>query len=294
MNITLSQLDSLRQVAKQRSFTKAARALRITQPAVSQQLAALQRSLGIRLMEPQRGRPQLTQAGLFVAARAELIGEQIDAFVREVHEYARGERGELHVAATLTIGSYVLPGALRAFCAKHPGVAPNVEIVNTSTVVSRVLAGETGIGLVEGSVDETGVDVRRFGGDRLVLIVPASGHPLSDATSITAQGLAAYAFVSREAGSGTRDHGYEALLRRGVTPPIAIEFPNGEAIVCAVEAGWGVAILSELAVERALALGSVRALIIDDLALDRDFRVVTAHGRALPPVANAFLATLER
>lgn len=292
MEITLSQLEALRYVAKQRGFTKAARALRITQPAVSQQVAALQRALGIRLFEPQRGRPKLTQAGLFVAARAEGIGAQIDAFVREVREYARGQRGELHVAATLTIGSYVLPRLLHAFLATHPGVAPNIDIVNTSSVVARVLAGDVSIGLVEGSVSESGVDVRRFGGDHLVLIVPATDHPLSGASSIPAKALSELAFVSRETGSGTRDRGYEALLRCGVTPPIVIELPNGEAIVSAVEAGWGVAILSELAVARALELGSVHAVAISDVALERDFRIVTAIGRALAPVASEFLATL--
>ncbi|MHB8148026.1 MAG: LysR family transcriptional regulator [Vulcanimicrobiaceae bacterium] len=293
MDVTLTQLESLRRIAHHRSFTKAAKSLGITQPAVSQQLAALQRSLGIRLVETERSRPRLTQAGRFVASRAERIGEQIDALIREVKEYAHAERGELHVAATLTIGTYVLPGMLRAFCASRPEVTPNIEIVNTSTVAARVLAGEVAIGLIEGAVSDSDINVQRFGGDRLVLIVPPHGHPLSDATSIVANALAEYAFVSRETGSGTRDHGYEMVQRRGIKPEIALELPNGEAIVCAVEAGWGVAILSELAVERAIAVGSVHPVAIEDLALDRDFCIVTAHERALAPVAHEFLDTLR-
>ena len=292
MDITLAQLESLRRVARFQSFTKAAQSLRITQPAVSQHLAALQRSLGMALVESDRGRSRLTEAGRFVANRAERVGEQIDALMREVRQYARAEHGELHIAATLTIGSYVLPAALHRFCAARPSVLPNIAIVNTGSVVALVLAGEVSLGLVEGSVGEADVVVQRFGGDRLMLVVPTSGHALSNAIAVAAPELAEHAFVSREAGSGTRDHGYEALQRLGIFPRIALELPNGEAIVAAVEAGWGVAILSELAVERAVAVGSVRAVAVEGLELARHFRIVTARERTLAPLAQAFVDAL--
>jgi DNA-binding transcriptional LysR family regulator len=295
MNITLTQLEALRRVARTGSFSRAARSLHVTQPAVSQQLAALQRAVGFPLIEIVRRRPQLTDAGRFIAERAEAIGESLERLEREAREYARAERGTLHFAATLTIGTYVLPAALARFCLEHPNVVPQVEVMNTNAVADRVRSGDAHFGLVEGTIDEREFLAEPFGRDRLVLVVPVQGHRLSAAHGVRARELEGEAFVSREIGSGTRDLGYERLVERGVTPRIVLELPDGEGITRAVEAGLGVAILSELVVERAVAMGTVRTLPIADVVMDRYFWTIRArHHANFLPLAAAFVDELRK
>ncbi len=288
MDVTLNQLEALRRVARTGSFSRAARGLHVTQPAVSQQIAALQRALGVQLVEIVRNRPVLTDAGRFVAERAEIVGRQMEVLVRETMDYRNAERGSLQLAATLTIGNYLLPGVLARFLNARPYVVPSVDVVNTAAAVRAVSDGVVHLGLVEGNVHDENFETCAFARDRMALIAPAAGHRFSNAASVQSTDLRDEPFVSRERGSGTRDLGYQLLLERGVEPKLVLELPGGEAILRAVEAGLGVAILSERVVDRALAAKTVRAIPIVDLELERSFMLVHLRGRTLPPLARAF------
>ncbi|HVA26686.1 MAG TPA: LysR family transcriptional regulator [Candidatus Baltobacteraceae bacterium] len=288
MKITFAQLEALGQVARTGSFTKAARALHVTQPAVTQQIASLQRALGIRLVAIVGNRPQLTEAGRFVATRAEAVATELDALVTQTREWGNAERGTLHIAATLTIGSYVLPELLARFRTQHPHVVTRVEVINTAAVAARVRDGEVTVGLVEGPVNDAALVTEPFHHDRLALVVPTHGHRFSELSTVTAAELDGEAFVSREIGSGTRDLGYELLIARGIAPRLVVELPSGEAIVRAVEAGLGIAILSERVVERAIAVKAVRTLTISDLVMERAFSLVHLRDGVLPPLGHAF------
>ncbi|MGC8485610.1 MAG: LysR family transcriptional regulator [Candidatus Baltobacteraceae bacterium] len=291
MNISLSQLETLAQVAKRGSFSKAARALGISQPAVSQQLATLASALGLALFSREAGRPELTEAGRMVAARADSLVAQAEALEREAEGYSAARGGRLDFGATRTIGTHLVPKLLADFLRDRPAVEPRVRIANTHEVERLVLHGDLLFGLIEGTIDEARLETRPFAHDRLRLIV-APQHPFAGRTGILAAELAHERFVSREPGSGTRDHGYDALRAAGVEPPIALELPSGEGIVRAVEAGLGIAILSELVVERAISLHRVVPVAIDDLVLERDFYILLRRERPLAPLAQAFISTL--
>lgn len=290
MKVKLSQLEALCMVARTGSVTRAAAKLGVSQPAVSQQLAALQQSLGLTLVEMRGNRPRLTDAGTFVAERAVAIGDAVDALEHEARAYADAERGELHLAATLTVGSYVLPQLLATFKTLHPYVQPRVIVVNTAIAGKSVCSGQVSLGLVEGTIEnETCVSIP-FARDRLMLAVPAHGHRLSRRSSVRAEDLRDEPFISREQGSGTRDFGYELLLARGIRPKLVMELPSGEAILRTVESGLGVSILSERVLDRALTLGTVRALPIEDVDMERDFSLVHLKNRTLAPLVASFAA----
>jgi DNA-binding transcriptional LysR family regulator len=293
MDITLAQLQALRFVAKTGSFTRAARALHVTQPAVSQQIAALTRALGAPLVEIAGNRPRLTDAGAFVAASAEIVGQQVETLLRETGEYLRAERGTIEVAATLTIGNYVLPALLASFTASRRNVLPRVVVANTRDVAAALLRGEVTLGLVEGRVDDTELSVEPFMRDRLVLAVPARGHRLSSRARVTAFELHGEPFVSREIGSGTRDLGYELLVARGIAPRLVMELPSGEAIARAVEAGLGLALVSERVLQRSAALDLITMVEIEDMEMERTFFLAHVRNRVLPPLAAAFAAHLR-
>ncbi len=291
MTISLSQLETLTQVAKRGSFSKAARALGISQPAVSQQLATLASALGLALFSREAGRPELTEAGRMVAERAGTLVAAAEALQREADGYVAARSGRLDFGATRTIGTHLVPKLIADFLRDRPGVEPRVRIANTQEVERLVLHGDLLFGLIEGTIDDPRLETRPFAHDRLRLIV-APQHPFAARTGIRAAELARERFVSREPGSGTRDHGYDALRAAGVEPPIALELPSGEGIVRAVEAGLGIAILSERVVERAISLHRVVPVAIDDLVLERDFYILLRRERPLAPLAQAFIATL--
>ncbi len=291
MTISLSQLETLREVAERGSFSKAARALGISQPAVSQQLATLASALGLALFEREAGRPVLTEAGRMVAERARALVGETEALLREAEGYAEARSGRLDFAATRTIGTHLVPTLLAGFLRDRPEVQPRVRIANTHEVARLVLSGEVLFGLVEGTIEDPRLETRPFAHDRMRLIVPP-GHLFAERSAIHAAELTRERFVSREPGSGTRDHGYDALRAAGVEPPIALELPSGEGIVRAVEAGLGVAVLSELVVERAISLHRVTAVAIDDLILERDFFALSRRDRPLAPLAKAFIVSL--
>lgn len=287
MPVSFPQLQALVALAQDGSFSKAARRLRVTQPAVTQHVANLARDVGVQLVDVVNRRPLLTDAGAYLAQRARTIVDAIATLDADMAEFRQAKSGVLRVGATLTIGTYLIPELLASFWRKHPQIRADVRIANTNNIAQLLRAHELGLALVEGIIADEAIVTVPFSEDELVLITGRSG-PLSGRRSVRAADLEPVPFISREAGSGTRDLGYEALLRVGVRPPIILELPSGEAILRAVEAGLGAAILSRFAVERAARAGSVNAIAITDLTLRRSLFIAAARGRTLSPLQRAF------
>ena len=288
MSASLSQLQALVALAQDGSFSKAARRLGVTQPAVTQHVANLTRAMGVQLVDVVERRPVLTDAGAYLAERARGIVDALEMLGADMDEFKQAKSGTLRIGATLTIGTYLLPALLARFQNERPDVRTQVRIANTNAIAQSLRSHELGLALVEGVITDEAIVTAPFMEDELVLISGSTG-PLARRRRVQAADLAATAFISREPGSGTRDLGYEALLRAGIRPPIVLELPSGESIVRAVEAGLGAAILSRFAVEREARAGAVRAIEIADLPLRRKLFVASARGRALSPVQRAFV-----
>lgn len=288
MPASFSQLQALVALAEDRSFSKAARRLGVTQPAVTQHLANLAREVGVQLVDVVERRPVLTDAGTYLAERARAIVDAIATLDADMDEFRQAKSGTLRVGATLTIGTYLMPGLLACFWRERPEIRSDVRIANTNAVARLLRSHELGLALVEGIISDESIVTAPFMDDELVLITGAANGPLLRRRRVNAADLAGVPFISRETGSGTRDLGYEALLRTGVRPPIVLELPSSEAIVRAVASGLGAAILSRFAVEREEQAGSVRALPIGDLPLRRSLVIAAVRGRTLSPVQRAF------
>lgn len=288
MPVSFSQLQALVALAQDRSFSKAARRLRVTQPAVTQHVANLAREVGVQIVDVVSRRPVLTEAGTYLAERARTIVDAIATLDADMEEFKHAKSGTLRIGATLTIGTYLMPALLACFWRERPQIRADVRIANTVAVAQLLRSHELGLALLEGIVAEDAIVTVPFLEDELVLIVPAAGGPLANKRRIRAEDLTHVPFISREPGSGTRDLGYEALLRIGVRPAVVLELPSGEAILRAVEAGLGAAILSRMAVEREVRAARVRVLKIADLPLRRSFLIAATRGRTLSPVQRAF------
>ena len=159
--------------------------------------------------------------------------------------------------------------------------------------LSPLFVGRVAVALAIGQIEDPAFDVIPFAEDRLVLVVPASGHRLSKRRTIRAEELESEVFVAREAGSATRIIAERELVNKGVHVTTQMVVPSLEGVSRAVEAGLGVAILSWLVVERAVEEGRVHVVEIKDLDLRRAFKIVSLKDRTLSPMAADFVKFLQ-
>ena len=290
--VTLVQLETFRRLVRLGNFTRTAEELGLTQSAVTQQMRALERQVGTPLFDLVGRRPELTDAGALLVERSAEILDGVETLGREMREFAAARTGVLALGATVTIGSYALPQQLAAFKRLVPNVDARVTVANTTEICIAVKARRVGLALVEGSVNDDELSVVPYADDRLQLTVPSRGHRLSHRRSIVLADLRGETFVARERGSGTRKLADDTLAAAHVLIETALELPNNEGVLRAVEAGLGVAMVSELAVEREAARGTVRVVRIRDADLTRRFSIVALRSRTLSPIAERFLTFL--
>src|SRR5581483_7535059 len=150
------RLEAFVAVARERSFTRAALGLHLSQSAVSQQIRALERELGTQLLERTRRRVDLTPAGAALYERAERILRDLETARRAVAAAAGEVAGALDVAASLTIAAYLLPRPLARLVAEHPDVRVSVRVENSEQVARALLSGEADVGFVEGELTPEG------------------------------------------------------------------------------------------------------------------------------------------
>jgi DNA-binding transcriptional LysR family regulator len=211
-------------LAQEQNFTRTAELLNLTQPAVTQHVRALQEHFGLKLVDLVGRRTVLTDAGRFLAARAELLLGDVTALEREMHEFADVRAGELRIGATVTIGAYRLPDIVARFQGSFPVLRLRVEVENTGAMAFAVKAGRVSLALVEGPLADDELDIEPYEHDELVLVVPRSHVLARRKKPIRAAELANVPFVFREEGSGTRAQVERALTAAGVQPNVALRF----------------------------------------------------------------------
>jgi LysR family transcriptional regulator, transcriptional activator of the cysJI operon len=287
------RLRVFREVANQASFRRAADALYITQPAVTQQIKALEEDLGSRLFDRTGGKVRLTAAGKVLLRRAGEAEATLNRAIEEIGTLEGEVRGALRVAASTTIAQYVLPRLLAEFARLHQGVRLELESANTQRVVEAVVSGDAPIGLIEGPAHSQQLRVERWLEDELMLVVP-TGHEWAN-REIPLGALALAKLLVRERGSGTREVLEDALKRAGAPiqrMQIAMELSSTEAILACIEAGLGVGFISRFALERQRTLGTLAVVKVKGLRVTREFSMVHPRGPKRNAAAQAFAAHL--
>lgn len=290
--INLTQLRAFQAVVATGSITAAARALRLSQPAVSKQLAELERVLGTQLVDRLPRGIQLTATGRALADHAARIFSVEHTARAELAALLGVRRGELAVGASTTIGSYLVPRVFGALRARHPGLRLELEIGNTAAVHDLVRQHRVELGLTEGFVTDDDLTMEVFAEDEMVAIT-AVGDPVLARPPLTARELVALPFVMRERGSGTREVIEAALARKRLVVNPVMALGSTEAVKTAVAARLGVAILSRLAVALELASGSLAAIEVADLRIRRALHLVELRGRSRSPAAARFVELLR-
>ena len=287
MPLNLHHLRVFSAVAEQGSFSRAAAALRLSQPAVSKTVQQLEREVGLALFDRSGRSPRLTDAGAALFARArEIFG--VERVAEEELGALRGlERGVLRVGASTTVATYFLPPLLARFHKQHPAVTLRVLSANTRAVARRLLEGRLDIALVEGPVSHARIPVTPWRDDELVVIAPAT-HRLVRKKRVTGADLADESFILREPGSGTRVVAESALAEHGVHPQATMQLGSTEAIKQAVAAGLGIAVVSRAAAADQLALGYIAVVPLRSAAFRRALTELRLSGRSPSAAASAF------
>jgi DNA-binding transcriptional LysR family regulator len=291
MAVNLNSLRLFEAVARAGSFTRAAEAARVSQPAISKAVRELERSLAVALFERGARGARLTEAGEVLAEHARAIFALARTADEDMRAFREIGRGTLRIGASTTIATYLLPPLLGRFVAEHPSVDIRLTSANTQEIVQRLLAYELDVALVEGPVAERRIAVIPWREDELVLIAP-SGHPLARRAVGWAQ-VVRESLLVREAGSGTGEVVATALEERGLVAGRTMELGSTEAIKQAVAAGLGLAFVSRSAAADQLALGTVAVVEVRSLQVRRTLTRLALVDRRPSPTAQAFESVLE-
>lgn len=292
LHLTLRQLEIFCAVAQSGSTVAASEVVGLSQSATSAALQQLESALNALLFERVGRNLVLNDAGRALLPQALSVLEQ----VRGMEHAFAGVRGgglpvRLRVAASTTVGSYVLPPVLALLARSHPHISVDVRIANTREVEHAVQALEVDVGLIEGSSHGTGLAVQPWIADELV-VVAAPGDALVRAAQVKPVGVATLRqarWLLREEGSGTREMVEYALLPRLHLLPAAAVLGSSEAIARCVAQGLGISCLPRVLVQSMLNDGSLVVLPTSLPTMQRHFSIVQRAGKHVSAALQAFL-----
>ncbi|MCD1257917.1 LysR family transcriptional regulator [Paenibacillus athensensis] len=295
MALNFHQLHIFFTVAEKGSFSHAAQALHMTQPAVTMQVQALEDYLSVKLFHRSTKRIELSEAGRallpFARRSIELIRETDVA----MSKFTTMIEGRLQLGASLTMGEYILPRLLGPFSKAYPKISVSMKVMNTTQILDEVLHHQLNFGLVEAPISHPDMHTEPILSDELKLIVPA-GHPLAELEAVTFEDALEYPFVLREMGSGTRRVMEEELARQGIDysgMKIVMELGSTGAIKSAVEAGLGISILSQSSVKHEVTLGLFKVKTLENVRFERSFYAIYLNSTLLPISAVSFMTFLR-
>ena len=291
----IHRLEVFCKVVELQSFTKAAEAVCLTQPTVSEHVRALEDMLGEKLVD-RLGREVLpTPAGKILYQYGRKIIQLRDETIQALEKYKGNLSGHLLIGASTIPGTYILPTYIGSFKAEHPSIQITVEIASSAEIVERVLRNELEVGLVGAKWQDRRIVLEEVFSDELILAA-FPGHPWAGRKSIAVEELSGQAFIMREKGSGTRMVMIEALQERGFDLSklyVVAEMGSTEAVRQAIKARIGISILSYHSIAEDLQRKTLVAIPIRDVRIFRSFYLVQRKSRQTSPLCTAFLSYLK-
>jgi DNA-binding transcriptional LysR family regulator len=284
------RLQAFHTVAKHRSFTKAADALCMTQPAVTFQIRQLEEQFNTRLFDRANGRITLTPAGVLALDYAERILALSAELNMRMKEVSGQEVGPLLIGASTTIAEFLLPKILGEFKSRHPGIIPRLSVANSEAVQARVAERSLDLGFIEGDSHLPTLVTSVCCEDELQ-VVCAPSHALAHEKAVALRSLTEHAYVSREPGSGTREVIEHYLNKAGVSLDslqLVMEASSPEALKGLVATGLGFAIMSRVTAEKEVRLGELVQIPLAP-PLIRHLSVVYPKERFHSKVVNEFV-----
>ena len=289
-NYTLKQILTFIEVAKDRSVSKAAERLFVTQPAVSMQLRQLEDAFGIALVESAGRNIQLTNAGEAFLTHAIAAMGQLKDLEAVMAEHVGLKKGHLNLAVVST-AKYFMPMLLVRFSKLFPGVDVSLRIDNRENILGLMARNEADLVVMGRAPKTLECEAVSFATNPLS-IVAAPDHVLSRRKHLPFSALAEHGFVVREQGSGTRAAMERLFAQNEVALKVVMEMPSNETIKQAVMAGMGLSFLSLRTVRHELASGHIALVDVNGMPMMGNWYVTHLRHKRLAPAAQAFKAFL--
>jgi DNA-binding transcriptional LysR family regulator len=290
--LDLGQLEAFVQVANQKSFSRAAEALFLTQPSVTARIQALERDLGERLFERSGRGVRLTEVGTCFLPHAERVLQALHEGRDAIEALRNLQSGSLILASATTVSTYILPGVLKTFRQRFPRVEVSVRTGRSEQVLQMLLSDEAQVGLVR-AVYHQDIETKGLIEDELVLIAN-SDDELAHMGSLSVEQLGDHPFIFFDRNSSYYSIAQGLFRQHGVVPRIQMELDSMEATKKMVEEGLGIALLPRIAVERELASGELVEIEIAGMRNPtRQIALISRRSRPLGPVAQAFVEIVQ-
>jgi DNA-binding transcriptional LysR family regulator len=277
---TLQQLRILKAVATEQNFTKAAEILYLSQPSLSKQIKTLEKNLNILLVNRENNKISLTENGKVFLQYSERILALCEESCRALIDLKNGNRGNLTVGASQTIGTYLMPRVLVLFAQNYPQIDLKVQVNSTRLIVNNVLNREIDIAVVGGDIPDElkkNLTIKHFVEDELSLIISKS-HPFAKKKKIDKENLYYLNFITLNSNSTIRKFIDNRLIQNGIETKqlkIIMQFNSIEGIKTAVTLGLGAAFVSSSAIEKEIELKKIEVLQIENIKITRTLSIIS-------------------
>ena len=277
---TLQQLRILKAISTEKNFTRAAQILYISQPSLSKQIRTLEKNLGITLINRESNKVLLTENGKVFLQYSERILALCEESCRVLIDFKNGDRGNLKVGASQTVGTYLMPQVLSLFAQNYPQIDLKMQTSSTPMIINKVLKREIDIAVVGGEIPnklKKNLIINYFVKDEINLII-STIHPFAKKKRINKEDLYYLNFITLNSNSTIQKFIDTRLIQNQIKTKqlkIIMQLNSIEGIKTAVSLGLGAAFVSSLAIEKELNLKTIEILKIKDIEITRSLSVIS-------------------
>jgi DNA-binding transcriptional LysR family regulator len=287
----LWQLHIFCKVVDLKSFSRAGRAVHLSQPTVSSHIKDLEDHFDCKLIDRLAKEALPTKAGRLLYRYAKRISALRDETESAMAEFKGKVKGSLNLGGSTIPGAFVLPEIIGAFTSRFPEVNVSLAIADTRKTIEAILCGDLELGVVGAVSTNPSILQTHLVEDEMCLVVPAD-HRWSGKKRVTAKQLFTEPFIIREHGSGTLKSIQTSFSEAGLSLNelnVVARIGSTEAIRQGIKSLMGVSILSAIAVSDDVTAGKLKTLTIDGLSLKRAFYLTHHRHRSLSPLCHAFI-----
>lgn len=282
-------------VVEHKSFSKAGESVYISQPTVSSHIRDLESHYGCRLVDRLSRVAVPTKAGELLYSYAKKLLSLNDEMESALSSFQGNIKGSLVIGGSTIPGEYILPGIAGSFTKTYPEIKLSLIVGDTEKIINDTISGIIELGVVGAAKKDKRIQQEILIDDQMRLIVP-SDHKWGKKKSVTIKMLMEEPFIIRERGSGTLKSIEQNLNKAGYGIDdlnIAAQMGSTEAVRQGIKSQAGISILSTIAVKEELKAGSLKALAIEGLGLNRSFYLTLSKLRSLSPLCNAFITHMK-
>jgi DNA-binding transcriptional LysR family regulator len=290
----IRRLEIFCRVVELKSFTKAAEAVYLRQPTVSEHIRSLEDTLDEQLLDRMGKQILPTQAGKILYKYAKKIVLLRSEAIEALNQYSGKLAGKLNIGAGTIPGTYILPSFIGKLKSDYPAIQIILKINNSRHITREILNGNLDLGIVGARWNEKGLEWEEIFSDELNLIVYPE-HPWASQKTINLDQIGSEPFILREKDSGTRKTMTRILAANGFNPDslqVVAEVGSTEAVRQSIKAKLGISILSKQAVSEDIQNGRLKKVSIKAIRFKRPFYLVQHKSRKPSPICSTFLEYL--